>query len=977
MKRGIGFAVWMFVFVQLYVAGAAQQLELRNSTTVATFGSKGLLSVRDSASGARLDLAEDGWLLSLGTRTLQGKDAVPKVMSQSATDIVYEYQLSDCRVLVTYRLEPGWHFVSKQLKVEDWPEDRFTVHKVELWNVTLKTEIKSDYQPSVYVPQLGKSIEQSRKDLSGKDYGEFLRFGDNKGAFLLIQNPFLTVHRDSNAVEIAYEPEMEWQQAWGQFETDIGCIGTYGLTGVRMPREMVMEWHLSASTSQQDGMDKAEINAFTTCVREFLISPSPDPISVLVGWTLNDYQIDVGTAEGRAEYKRIMDVASQLGIQTLLYAPGNSQTAERTKSVDTWGWEYVLWLGMGQQIRKATWDPAKDELPESVSEMLNYARQKKVGLLAYVYPSIPYEKESSWIVTEGGRAGANHSGRPEVRYATLASRDLQDYLIKNLIAFKKRTGIAGYSFDYDFLNLPGSSSYSQWFGWRRVIETLRKEYPSIVIDGRQSYQQYGPWSWLAGNYPHPTGTDEQPESFKPFPDLHFDRVSADRTRFVNYWYRNYQFAPEQVIPGYATHQTERSRNLPAVDGRRPRSETIYTRFRPRDWDYLGYKYSFISSIATGGWNNVVDMIPARDLEEARHFSAEDKEWIRNWLEWTVKNKEYLLHTRSILDQPALGNVDGTAALVGDRGFLFLFNPNYEQKSARFILDSSLGLDTGSRFLLREVYPQKGRLLGKPGAGVWNRGDAVQLQLDGTSATVIELQPVSSYGESLLFNAGCETFGSKSTVQISGTKLTIRDLSGEPGTIQNIGVLLPKAIRISDVQVNGRTLPFKQNGSYIQVSVSFAGHRFAQSQEIRLTQNGEGILQGSFLVPRRIFEQLAARRTKWPIPWTQEDYETTWLVPERLLLFFQFAEPNDSMQVSASLDGKPLKLIPAYSSTRVHAPSFVGFYADLSAVTADVRHTIDVRIPEANLRQLQGVYFDNVLPQFTRELAHSQKGELPE
>ena len=41
---------------------------------------------------------------------------------------------------------------------------------------------------------------------------------------------------------------------------------------------------------------------------------------------------------------------------------------------------------------------------------------------------------------------------------------------------------------------------------------------------------YGPWGWLAGSYSHPTFNDEQPESFMPFPDLHFDRVSADRER---------------------------------------------------------------------------------------------------------------------------------------------------------------------------------------------------------------------------------------------------------------------------------------------------------------------------------------------------------------------------------------------------------------------------------------------------------------
>ncbi len=44
-------------------------------------------------------------------------------------------------------------------------------------------------------------------------------------------------------------------------------------------------------------------------------------------------------------------------------------------------------------------------------------------------------------------------------------------------------------------------------------------------------------------------------------------------------------------------------------------------FRARDWDYLGWRYSLLSSIATGGWNNVLNMIPARDPDGRRHFSA--------------------------------------------------------------------------------------------------------------------------------------------------------------------------------------------------------------------------------------------------------------------------------------------------------------------------------------------------------------------
>jgi hypothetical protein len=946
----------------------AQGAELKNSSVSAEFGSQGLSSIADVASGVRVDLARDAWSLAIDHTVLRSEDGHPSIAKSNAGEVSYNYEFSGYQIQVIYKLGASWRFVSKQIKVLRAPSASFTVHRVVPWDLTLRNPVNSDYVPSTYVPQLGGTIAESRKHLPGKDFGEFLRFTGDQGALLTAQNPFLEVKRDGQSVSVSYAPEMEWRQAWGVFESDTACIRAYRLSGRRMPREMVMEWHLPPTQAPNDGMDEAEIAAFTDCVHAFLIDPAPSPISVEVGWTLNDYQIDVGTDEGKTEYKRIIDTASALGVQTLLYAPGNSKLADRKESTDSWSWEYVLWLNLGEKIRKGEWNPSKDAVPASVTEMVDYARQKHVGLLAYVYPSVPYGADPSWLVR---RPAKNND---PFTYATLASRPLQDYLIRNLIAFQKRTGIAGYSFDYAFLDLPGSGSYVQWYGWRRVMETLRRAAPSIVIDGRQTYQMFGPWIWLAGSYPHPTGTDEQPESFKPYPDLHFDRVSADRTRFVNYWYRNYQFAPEEVIPGYATHQTERSRNLAdgdvhsVADGHGQGVEMMLTRYRPRDWDYLGYRYSFISSIATGGWNNVVDMIPARDSEEARHFSAEDKAWIRGWLDWTAKNKEYLRHTRSILEQPAIGHVDGTAAIVGDRGYLFLFNPNYKQLQARFSLDETIGLTTGEKYLLKEVYPESGRLLGKSGAGLWSRGDVVNLALDGTSATVFELIPEGDVQRSTLINAAVLRSDAPPAVELRRGNLVVAHVAGEVGTVQTLGVMLPANSSISSMTVNGNGAKFTQSGRYVEAQVHFKGTRFAQAQEIVTEPGDGGALKGTFVVPQRVLDQLVARKKAWPIPWTQEDYESTWLAPERLLLFVQFAEGNDAMAVTGTLDGAPLRLKPAYSSTRADAACFLGFYADLSKVTPDVRHTIELRLPQKAKEQLQGIFFDNVTPQFTESIA---------
>ena len=36
-------------------------------------------------------------------------------------------------------------------------------------------------------------------------------------------------------------------------------------------------------------------------------------------------------------------------------------------------------------------------------------------------------------------------------------------------------------------------------------------------------------------------------------------------------------------------------------------------------DLLGYRYSLLSSIATGGMNNVICLIPSRNVSENEHF----------------------------------------------------------------------------------------------------------------------------------------------------------------------------------------------------------------------------------------------------------------------------------------------------------------------------------------------------------------------
>ena len=285
--------------------------------------------------------------------------------------------------------------------------------------------------------------------------------------------------------------------------------------------------------------------------------------------------------------------------------------------------------------------------------------------------------------------------------------------------------------------------------------------------------------------------------------------------------------------------------------------------------------------------------------------------------------------------------------------------------ADFQLDASIGLTTGKRFLLREIYPQEGALIGKPGSGLWSYGDQVHLQLDGTSATVLQLLAPESEKRSILVFGSRAGAGVSSTATVSSGTLHVERALGEPGSQREIGVLLPNSTPITNMTVNGQSVHYAQDGSYISAQVTFAGQSFTQAEQVQLDRSqDDGSLAGAFLVPQRIFAQLAARHKQWPIPWTPDDYNTTWLAPERLLLFLQIAEPKDTMNPSMSLDGQPLKLTKAYSSVRAHTRSLVGFYADVSHIQPDVRHKIILRLPELVPGQFRGIFFDNVEPEYS-------------
>lgn len=249
-------------------------------------------------------------------------------------------------------------------------------------------------------------------------------------------------------------------------------------------------------------------------------------------------------------------------------------------------------------------------------------------------------------------------------------------------------------------HLPGDSNYTCQRALDRLIAGVRRKYPHMYIFMCRPPMDLGVWSLRNTDACFTlleTGTP--PSNITAGDEIR----KWSRVRVQHHFFPHYFDQPLLFQSRYINDK------------------------RPFNWSSEKLDYILLSALSCSP--NQLYYLPTKT-----GIPDKDKADIRKWLDWGRKNIAYLKIRKDLSDWPAPGKVDGSAHFVGDRGLVFLFNPNKTALSGEFALTAeSIGLKGKGTFSIMQEHPAPGR------AQTARAGETVHWEIPAQTAVVLRIQ----------------------------------------------------------------------------------------------------------------------------------------------------------------------------------------------------------------------------------------------
>ena len=677
--------------------GAGRALVFRSAGFTAVVGDADgrMLYVENSVTRERYRVDSDEARITINTGNINVCAAPLKLESRTSNTALFTGSALGLKIARTYVFPEGRSYFNRKLTITNESSEPMIVKSVSDGCISFGRPFKSVafHDDNMDKMDEGSQVltETEKPNPYRTSINVFLR-GANGGLCAGLTYPYFKPILNTSRMALSYEVNYRLEP-YETLELPTLFIGVYKKTGCTCRKALT--WKPRILTTNQEEMDWGEVRVMQQVMRDYL-PEQPVPwkgyyLRLNSWWADSDLRGAV-TDENLPAWHSLIDRAKRSGcLDAMVIAPA-----------------WVGWTGFVEPCPKidAIGEDAVFPTNPAIDNLVSYAGTRKLDLYAYCEPNSlarhyrtdrPY-----WKAQPTKRTGSLLN---QNCHANDAYEDWFYRLICSAIDEGKLSGWAWDScwmrrpcvcYGKDHGHEPGNCEFQQYRNVTELIHRLRATYPQLFMEVYWGLKEGGPWA-LKGL----SSTENLYEnSASPKTGLSI----ADDLRFQHWYNANYRFIPTYL-------------NLAQIN---------FTK------ETNGSLYSILSCLSASTHASLADWQEFKtDAEADRVF-----ELMRKWKAWATANLAYLRDRIDLFGQPCRkGGIDGTAHIVGERGFLFVFNPWPRDQYGSVPLSEMIGLVKGSRWSIDEI--SSGTTTRK---GVCSRGESFVFSIPGKTALLFELKP---------------------------------------------------------------------------------------------------------------------------------------------------------------------------------------------------------------------------------------------
>jgi len=642
-------------------------------------------------------ISRDDCRIELSTGVVDLSSVAFKLESKSANSLRFVGRSGKIEIIRKYVLRPARAYVDRELTITNTGKSPVVIKSVTDCSLGFdKPFVSSSYHQDVL-----DKCDEGTNNLTETDetvtyrtsLNVFLRNASG-GVIAGLKYPYFKHTLSTSAVELTYETNYRLKPG-ETLALPTMFLGVYSNTGYTCRKEL--DWTPRILSTKQEEMDWGEVRAMQKVMADHL----PEYPTGFQGyftwlnswWANRDLQGRMGEKEATAFIGLLKNVKQSQCLDLLGIAP-------------VWcGW--AGFIAPCDEIDSVGAD-AKFPTNEHIDRYMASAKEMGVPTSGFCEPT-SLERHYRKDRPEWGVQRSESSDKLTVARCH-ANDEYEDWFYRLQCSAIDTYSLKSWSWDHCWVRKPmvcysdkhghepGNCEFQQYRNITGVVQKLRKRYPTLYLEVYWGLKEAGPWSMRGLN-----SFENCYENNSPAPP---GFTAADDLRFQHWYNHNYRFTPTYMNISHVNFGLEKN----------------------------GHLYSLLSCISASTHTSVTDWVKFETDAEADKIFAP----MRKWKKWATAHMDYLRDRVDLFGQPCRkGGIDGTAHMIKDTGYLFLFNPSGDTQWGSIPLTPMIGLAKGTRYSFDDITADTPKRM-----AVCARGGSFVFSIAPKSAMLVEVLPTN-------------------------------------------------------------------------------------------------------------------------------------------------------------------------------------------------------------------------------------------